>query len=422
MVMPRDHDEHLWAGPTRGRRERPERPDAAALPAGDALEEARRRAATLADADRPTAAASGSVSADGPGRRSRRPGAWLAAAIGAVAAILIIGLAVLLSGGNKDDQQAGPAAPLPAAKGEAGKTTAGRIYAAVSGSVVSVRAGNATGTGFVVQSDGTIVTNEHVVDNAKTVQVRFGQAGRDIRAEVLGIDTSSDIAVLKVDAQAAGNPKPLALADSEKVRVGDAAVAIGSPFGLDRTATAGIVSALGRDIKAPNGFTISDAIQTDAPINPGNSGGPLLDDRGRVIGVNSQIAAGSGGGNVGIGFAVSSNTLRKVVPDLKRGRDIRRAYLGISTGDAPGGGAEVGGVVDGGPAQSVGVRVGDIIKRVDGKSINQPADVAKAIADKRPGDAVAVEVQRGESPQTLHVTLDERPATAADPQSAPTTP
>ena len=419
MGMPHDPNEHLWAGPTRGRRERPERPEMPdAAVRADALEAARERNAVAVEA---ASGASAEGRAATPAGKRRRPGAALAAGLGAVAAILAIGLAVLLLNNRDEDQQAGPVTPLPAAAGEAGKTAAGRIYAAANGSVVSVKAGRATGTGFVVGADGTIVTNQHVVDKANTVQVRFGQAGRIVRAEVLGTDPSSDLAVLKVDPEEAGNPKPLALADSSKVRVGDAAIAIGSPFGLDRTATAGIVSALERDITAPNNFTISDVIQTDAPINPGNSGGPLLDDRGRVIGVNSQIAAGSGGGNVGVGFAVPSNTVRKVVPELKRGRDIRRAYLGVSTSEASGGGAEVGEVVQGGPAQSVGVRVGDVITKIDGERVLQPGDVSQVISEKRPGDVVAVEVQRGESPQTIQVPLDERPENA-DPTPVPSSP
>ena len=148
---------------------------------------------------------------------------------------------------------------------------------------------------------------------------------------MLGTDASSDIAVLRVDPSKTGGVKPLALANSDSVQVGDLAVAIGYPLGLDRTATAGIVSGLGRDIKAPNGFSIDKVIQTDAPINPGNSGGPLLDGAGRVIGINSQIATtGGGGGSVGIGFAVPSNTVRQVVPRLRTGSAIKRAYLGIS--------------------------------------------------------------------------------------------
>ena len=159
---------------------------------------------------------------------------------------------------------------------------------------------------------------------SRQVAVRFGPNGRSIDASVLGTDPSSDLAVLKIAVSDTPNVDPLALADSSRVKVGDTAVAIGNPFGLDRTATAGIVSGLGRHIRAPNGVEIDQVIQTDAPINPGNSGGPLLDTRARVIGVNSQIATAgqTGNGNVGIGFAVPSNTVRQVVPRLKQGQTI----------------------------------------------------------------------------------------------------
>ena len=225
------------------------------------------------------------------------------------------------------------------------------IYAAASPSVVSVRTGEGSGTGFLVDSDGTIVTNAHVVGDNSEVQVRFEDDGELHDARVLGVDASTDLAALKVDASAANGVKPLALADSDDVQVGDTALAIGYPLGLDRTATAGIVSGLERDIQAPNGFSIDKVIQTDAPINPGNSGGPLLNANGQVIGVNSQIAtAGGGNGSVGIGFAVPANTVKEVLPQLERGAAPEHAYLGVSTGEAPNGGAQVGEATADGPA------------------------------------------------------------------------
>src|SRR3954464_14228021 len=231
--------------------------------------------------------------------------------------------------------------PLPAAQGKLAPTAIGRIYAKASPAVVSVAVreagGQSTGTGFVIDRSGTIVTNAHVVGSAGSAEVRFGDQGRTLDAPVLGRDASSDLAVLRVDPADAGTLHPLTLADSSKVHIGDTVVAIGNPFGLDRTATAGIVSGLGRHITAPNGFDIDEVIQTDAPINPGNSGGPLLDARGRVIGVNSQIETGPGlgRGNVGIGFAVPSNTVRDVVPRLARGKKILHAYLGLRTSTGP---------------------------------------------------------------------------------------
>ena len=256
------------------------------------------------------------------------------------------------------------------------------VYAAASPSVVSVRAGSGSGTGFLVDGDGTIVTNAHVVGDNQQVQVRFNDDGPLHDARVLGVDASTDLAAIQVDAGAAEGVRPLALADSADVQVGDAAVAIGYPLGLDRTATAGIVSGLERQIQAPNGFSIDRVIQTDAPINPGNSGGPLLNASGEVIGVNSQIAtAGGSGGSVGIGFAVPANTVRDVLPELKRGATPEHAYLGLSTSPASGGGAQVQQATAGGPAERAGLQAGDVVTRVDGDEVQDPDDIAAAIDD-----------------------------------------
>src|SRR4051795_3492935 len=265
-------------------------------------------------------------------RRSRTP---IFVLVGALAGAAIAVALFVFTGHDK-----GPSA-LRAAGGQLAPTHVGQIYAKASPGVVSVavREGQAqsTGTGFVIDRQGTIVTNAHVVGGAGTAQVRFGDQGRTLDAPVLGTDPSSDLAVLRVDPSLTGVLHPLALADSGKVHVGDNVVAIGNPFGLDRTATAGIVSGIGRHIQSPNGFGIDEVIQTDAPINPGNSGGPLLDARARVIGVNSQIETGPGlgRGNVGIGFAVPSNAVRDVVPRLAQGKKIEHAYLGIQTSTVP---------------------------------------------------------------------------------------
>ncbi|HEX6026340.1 MAG TPA: trypsin-like peptidase domain-containing protein [Solirubrobacter sp.] len=292
-------------------------------------------------------------------------------------------------------------APAPAVVGAKQSGDVAAIYAAARESVVSIRAGNSGGTGFVVDADGTIVTNAHVVGDESSVEVEFAD-DETMRATVAGVDPSSDLAVLKVDAN---RPlKALQLADSSKVRTGQLAVAIGSPFGLSQTATAGIVSGTGRHIQAPDGFQIDSVIQTDAPINPGNSGGPLLDANGRVIGVNTQIASQSGG-NVGIGFAVPSNTVRDVIPRLERGEQIQRAYLGVSTSPASGG-VSVASVAAGSPAEDAGLRVGDVITSVGGTRVSEPDDVAEAIQDRRPGETVAVELARG---NTVQVTLGVRP-------------
>ncbi len=330
-------------------------------------------------------------------------------------------VAELRDGGSPDAQEA--AAPLSVSKGGTAPTRINQIYKRVASGVVNIQArqsgGAATGSGFVVDGKGTIVTNDHVVENAKSVRVRFDDAGTAIRARVLGTDPSSDLAVLRVDPRSGVKLRPLTLADSKGVEVGDNVIAIGYPLGLDRTATAGIVSGLGRTIQAPNQFSIDNVIQTDAPINPGNSGGPLLDDRGRVIGVNSQIATAGSQGNVGIGFAVPSNSVRDVVPRLERGQQIERAYLGVQTSAVPGRpGARVGKVNPGGPAERAGLRAGsgvtgaggDIITKVDGDVITSPDDLGAAVSGRKPGERVQVEIERGGQRQTLTATLGKRPS------------
>ena len=345
-----------------------------------------------------------------------------ALAVAAAAALLATGA---LAGVTLLDDEASDSrtASLPAAGGRLPANRINEIYDQVSDGVVSVqvaRSGSAaSGTGFVVDADGTIVTNAHVIGQAEQAQVRFDDNGRAVPARVLGTDPSSDLAVLSVDRNSAPRLRVLPLADSGKVRVGDTAVAIGYPLGLDRTATAGIISGLGREITAPNGFTIEEVIQTDAPINPGNSGGPLLDASGRVIGVNSQIATAGSQGNVGIGFAVPSNTVRDLVPRLKGGQAIERPWLGVSTGVALNGrGAAVREVTPGGPAEEAGIKGsssvlsddGDIIVQVDGRGITEPDDVAQAIEAKRPGDRVRVRVLRDGAEEEIVVQLGKRPA------------
>ena len=336
-----------------------------------------------------------------PPRRSRLlPAAALAAALIAVALAVV----ALVSGGSDEEPallSAGGGRQLPA-------TAVGRVYEAAGPGVVSVQAGPASGTGFVVRGDGMIVTNAHVVAGAETAQVRFNDTGHLVEADVLGTDPSSDLAVLRVDPGSVGSLRPLRLADSDNVRVGDSVIAIGHPFGLDRTATAGIVSGVGREIRAPDGFQIEEAIQTDAPINPGNSGGPLLDIRGRVVGVNAQIATAGNRGNVGIGFAVPANTVRDVVPRLSRGEPIVRPYLGVTTAPALRG-AAVQAVLPGGPAEREGLLAGDVIVRIDGQSVDEPEDVSDAVSTHRPGDEIEVEVIRDGERRTFTIELDKRP-------------
>jgi putative serine protease PepD len=265
------------------------------------------------------------------------------------------------------------------------------------------------GSGFVYDRDGHIVTNDHVVDGAETVSVRFSN-GSTYEATVVGTDASSDLAVLKVEAPAS-LLRPLALADSSGVTVGQGVVAIGSPFGLEGSITSGIVSALHRQMTAPNGFAIDDSIQTDAAINHGNSGGPLLDLRGRVIGVNAQIESDSGG-NDGVGFAVPSNTVRSVVSQLLSGGEVRYAYLGVSVDSSTGSvsGATVTSVRDGTPAASAGLREGDVVVAIDGRAIETADELRSVVAAKQPGDELKVTVVRNGDRRTLTVELAERPS------------
>jgi putative serine protease PepD len=351
-----------------------------------------------------------------PRRRRRWPWVLLAGAL-----VLVVA-AAFVAGTRTSGARPDADAALTVQGGRPPETRLNRIYAAVARGVVSVQValgnGAASGTGFVIDGDGTIVTNAHVVENAQRAQVRFDDKGAQIAAKIVGIDPSSDLAVLRVDPTRAPRLHPLVLADSDLVRVGDQAIAIGYPLGLDRTATAGIISGLGREIQAPNGFRIEKVIQTDAPINPGNSGGPLLDAKARVVGVNSQIATAGSQGSVGIGFAVPSNTVRQVVPRLKRGQAVVRPWLGVSTGTAIGRqGAVVRNVTANGPAAAAGLRAtqavdgrgGDVITAIDGQAVTTPDDVARLIEGKAPGDRVRVDVERDGASRSVTVTLGRRP-------------
>jgi putative serine protease PepD len=376
---------------------------------GDTTEGRRVRVPEPEDAAAAPAVPDSGPPAPPPARRGSRLAAALAG--GLVSATLVTGGAAAFGWLDAGDPPAASPAPAAASVGARAQGDVAAIYKAASPGVVSVRTGDGSGTGFVVDAGGTIVTNAHVVGDASEVQVQFADE-RTADARVRGVDRSSDLAVLEVDPGDTGKLHPLELADSTTVRTGQLAVAIGSPFGLPQTATAGIVSGTGRHIQAPDGFQIDSVIQTDAPINPGNSGGPLLDANGRVIGVNSQIqTGGNGNGNVGIGFAVPANTVRDVIPRLQRGETIRRAYLGVST--APGdGGALVREATAGGPAAEAGVRAGDVIVSVGGTAVRDPDGVAAAIQDRRPGQRVTLEIERGGDRRTLEVELATRPERA----------
>ena len=264
----------------------------------------------------------------------------------------------------------------------------------------------AQASGFVYDTSGDIVTNEHVVDGATSVRVKFWN-GNTYSARVVGSDASTDLAVVRVDAPSSVL-HPLSLGDSASLAVGDGVVAIGSPFGLEETVTTGIVSALHRQIQSPNGFAIDDAIQTDAAINHGNSGGPLLNLRGQVIGVNAQIESDSGG-NDGVGFAIASDTAKTIVPQLIAGKTVRHAYLGVALAESSGG-ARVAQVRRGTPAERAGIRAGDVIVAVNGERVRSTDALRSAIDAKRPGDSVTLTIRRNGNERTVKATLAERPS------------
>jgi putative serine protease PepD len=285
-----------------------------------------------------------------------------------------------------------------------------------SGSVPTVPGGpggggasQAQGSGFVYDANGHVVTNAHVVEGASSITVRFAN-GKTYDATVVGTDPSTDLAVIDVNAPSSAFT-PLILADSSAVTVGHEVVAIGSPFGLENTVTSGIVSALDREMQAPNGYTINGAIQTDAAINHGNSGGPLLDMQGRVIGVNSQIESDSGGSD-GVGFAVPSNTVKSIVSQLVAGGTVEHAYLGVGLSQTEGGtsGALVSEVRSGAPAAVAGLQAGDVITSVDGDSVASVEELQSEIDSRKPGDTVRIGYVRDGADHTVSVKLGTRPS------------
>jgi S1-C subfamily serine protease len=334
--------------------------------------------------------------------------------LGGVAVAIVAAVLVATGTFDRRDASAQSTATPTSVAPSGAPTSVADIYQRVSPGVVYIAVrtpqGQASGSGFVYDKDGYIVTNDHVVQDATSVSVRFSENGDPIDARVVGTDPSTDLAVVKVDpSRVQGGLKPLQLSASKDLRPGDPAIAIGSPFGLQGTVTSGIVSALNREIQAPNGFTISGIIQTDAAINPGNSGGPLLDGHGRVIGVNSQIATNGTDANSGVGFAVPVDVVKSVIPQLQRDGKIDRAWLGVSSSeDPPRDGALVQDVT-GAPAARAGLRPGDLIVQFDGRKIASPSDLGQAVLTRKPGDTVEVVVQRNGSRQTLKVTLGSRP-------------
>jgi S1-C subfamily serine protease len=368
--------------------------------------------------------------------------------------VLLLGVILLATGaiGKKETKTVvrEPIVSSPAAGGSGKGQTVTQIYKRMGPGVVYVQArgvtdsspfglpgqqGVATGSGFVIDKDGYILTNDHVVEGSSDVSVRFKENGDSVKADVKGRDPSSDLALLKIDPSKA-KLEPVPLGNSKDVAVGDPVVAIGNPFGLQRTVTTGIVSAVQREISAPNDFTIRGAIQTDASINPGNSGGPLLNGDGRVIGINSQIATGGGNGSVGIGFAVPIDLAKKVLPQLKKKGKVPRAFIGVTTTQVTKRlaqdlnlpvqkGALVVAVRRGSPAAKAGLHAGrtetteglriggDLIVRLDDKQISGPDDLVSAVDEKKPGSTVTLTYYRGRQKKSTKLTLAERPSGTA---------
>jgi S1-C subfamily serine protease len=294
----------------------------------------------------------------------------------------------------------------------------------------------ALGSGFVIDKAGYIVTNFHVIEDADTVEVSFSN-NDSMKAKIVGKDPSTDIALLKVEASSRAL-RPLPLGDSAAIRVGDDVLAIGNPFGLERSATRGIVSAVQRPLRAPSGFTIDHVIQTDAALNRGNSGGPLMSARGQVIGVNSAIETGGSGGqgNVGIGFAVPISTVRDVVAQLKEKGRVDHPFLGIEARPVtattaelfrlpvskgliverviPDSGAADAGlqggttrVVVAGESYMVG---GDIVLEADGTVVTSNERLREIVAGKEPGDRLQLEIYRGDGRKTVEIKLGRQPS------------
>jgi S1-C subfamily serine protease len=375
-------------------------------------------------------------------------GSAIAGGLIVLAAGLIIiqtGLIEVDNGSSSSDQPTVLARPANDSSGGGKGLTVNAIYRRDAQGVAFIQSelpnGTATGSGFVIDDQGHILTNAHVVENATKVEVKIGDHGESKTAKLVGEDPSSDVALLEVQG-GGGDVNPLQLGDSSQVEVGDPVVAIGNPFGLDRTVTSGIVSAKARQIQAPNGFSISNVIQTDAAVNPGNSGGPLLDGEGRVIGINSQIAT-QGGGNEGVAFAVPIETAQDVANQLLDSGKVERAYLGITGGEITpdavkalnlpvDSGVIVERAFSNGPADEAGIKGatgqatvggqaipagGDIITELDGKPIAGMDDVISAVNGRKPGDELKLTVLRDGKQMEVTVTLGDRPAQISDSSS-----
>jgi S1-C subfamily serine protease len=382
--------------------------------------------------------------------------------VAVVGAVLLLSGAVKSKGGGTTTVEQTMSAPIAASGAENGNgeggNTVDEIYKADGDGVAFIESsipaeessesfnpfiepesqggGTATGSGFVIDTKGHIITNNHVIEGADKIEVKLGESDHEYTAKVVGTDPASDLALIQVEAPES-ELDPLTLGDSDAMEVGDPVVAIGNPFGLDRTVTSGIVSALQRQIQAPNGFSIDNVIQTDAAINPGNSGGPLINGNGEVIGINSQIETGGGNdGNVGIGFAIPINTAKEVIHELETKGSVEHAYLGITGGTITPElakafnlpvkqGVLIQSVEKGGPADEAGIEGGstpvtiegaevtvggDILVEADGEKVTNMEQIIELVNQHKPGDEVTLKYMREGKEKTATVTLGTRPA------------
>lgn len=402
-------------------------------------------------------------------RRIIRGRAAGTAAVALVAALIGGGVVAVVDGGDGSRPAATtarPVAPVAAASESPAVATAGTatavdfsaIYARSRAGVVSITAtvpargsgapggdgtSTAEGSGVVIDDEGHVLTNDHVVDGATSVEVELS-SGTTVPAKAVGTDRSTDIALLDIDVPAAGLD-PIPLGDSSKLVVGQAVLAIGDPFGYQGSASAGIVSGLGRSIEAPNGFTITGAVQTDAAVNHGNSGGALLDADGKLIGIPAQIADSGVNANVGVAFAVPVDTAKRIVAELSENGSVEHAWLGVATATVDAGladmkdvgadtGALITGVVPDGPAAKAGLEGGDrvatddsrpvcvggqVVTAVGGMSVTDASGLQNAIDAATPGSTVTLEVVDADgTAHSVQVTLGTRPATSQQTQGA----
>ncbi len=370
-----------------------------------------------------------SPSVPSPSVPPRRPGAWKQFVVGALVGALVGGgVAAGVSAVDNNDTTTRTVVVRPTTAAVGGRNTSviaapqdiRGLLAKIQPAVVAITTGSGAGTGFVISSDGVVVTNDHVVEDPNgEIKVTFTD-GTSKSAKVLGTSVDNDLAVLKVDATGLPFAK---LGSSDQTQVGDEVIAIGNALALEGglSVTQGIISATGRTVPEENGATLYNVLQTDAAINPGNSGGPLVNADGEVIGINTAIAPPDQAQNVG--FAISIDAAKSVIADLRVGKAVKTAFLGVVTQEVTSAvakqlnlktdtGALIRSVTANSPAADAGLKRNDVIIAVDGKAVSSPDEVGAAIRRRNPGDKVSLLVEQGGSQKTISVTLGTRPANA----------